>query len=272
VFPELPPFTTTGISVQASTRYQVPIFPLYGNFRSSYELGFDYKLINSNLFFAGDVLQEAVTNNGYMTVTQFLTGYSLQKNWNQSVLNFRTDCIFSVWRDLLPHQTPEAYAILRQSSHVRYAYWKTALVYQYQTASKWGLYSRFKGQLATGTLPTSEQYALGGADTVRGYYEAQFVADNAVCANAEFYTPVFPLFPGFKNQMSFLTFADYGYGYNYTAVSPQFIKQHLVGIGLGLRYDIIPYMNLKADYGFQVLGIPQDHRFGRFHLSLLVSY
>ena len=274
VYPKISPFTTSGISVQASARYQVPILPMYGKFKSSYEAGFDYKLLNSNLFFAGDVFQEGVSNSGYITVTQFLASYSLQRNWIQSVFNFKADCYFSIWENWwLPHQTPDAYDDLRQGSHVRYAYWKALLVYQYETKNKWALLTRFRGQVATGTLPTTEQFGLGGADTVRGYYEQQFVADNAVCCNAELYTPPFPIFCRYKNQLAFLTFIDYGYGYNYTsAAGPQFTKQNLLGVGTGLRYDIPPYMNLKADYGFQVFGIPQDHRFGRFHLSLVVSY
>jgi hemolysin activation/secretion protein len=272
VFPTIPFYTTSGISVQGSARYQIPIYPLYGDFRSQLETGFDYKLLNSNSFFAGDAFQEPSSSGGFITVTQFLASYALQKNWVSSVLKIRTDCYFSPWRDWLPHQKISDYAVLRPGSHVRYGYWKTNIIYQYQTKNKWCFSNQFRGQVASGTLPTSEQFGLGGVDTVRGYFEQQFVADNAICMNSEIYTPPFPVFEGFDNQMSFLTFADYGYGYNYTAISPEFIKQNLLGIGLGFRFDIETYMHMKADYGFQVLGIPFDHRFGRFHLSLILGY
>jgi hemolysin activation/secretion protein len=113
---------------------------------------------------------------------------------------------------------------------------------------------------------------LGGHNTVRGYYDQQFVADCAFCGNLEVYSPKFPLFKGARNDLAFLVFFDYGYGYNYTAVSPEFVEQNLIGIGPGLRYDIVPYFRVKMDYGFQVLRIPNDNRTGRFHYSVDASY
>lgn len=269
VLPAIPGFTSNGVDIQASGRYLVPFFPFYGNFLNHIEGGFDWKYITSNYFFTG--LPDAPPNNSIVNVTQFMLAYKLQRNWKDQVLAFGCNMFASVWKNLLPYQTSKAYNSLRTGSHVRYAYLKTSLNYRYELPSKCIFSLLFRGQLASSTLPTSEQYGLGGADTVRGYFEQQYVADNALIFNLEFYSPSLSLFKAQPNQLMFLAFFDYAYGRNYTYAQPSLQAQNLFGIGPGIRYDIIPYMSLKMDYGFQLKGITGDHRTGRFHFSLIVS-
>jgi hemolysin activation/secretion protein len=182
-----------------------------------------------------------------------------------------TNITFSPWKNLLPFQSTTAYNQLRNGSHVRYGYLRLSASHRYQLPSKCVLVGLLRGQGATGALPTSEQFGLGGADTVRGYYEQQFVADNAVLLNLEFYSPPLSLFKGKKNELTFLAFFDYGWGYNYEFSAPEFETQSLYGIGPGLRYDILPNFSLRLDYGFQLRGVPGDHRIGRLNFSINVS-
>lgn len=271
VYPIIPNFKINGLNVQGSTRYQIPIRPFFGSFRSFVELGFDYKFLKSNLLFVGDIT-EALPSNQIITITEFSLSYRLEKNWPQQFFTFRMDMFLSPWRGWLPHQSASAYHALRPGSHVRYAYWKGAISEMYATKSGYTFVGQVRGQFSTGTLPTAEQFGLGGANTVRGYFDQQFVADNAFVLNLEAYSPTISPFKSFKSALSFLAFFDCGYGYNYTAVSPIFIHQNLMGIGPGIRYDVPPHLNVKLDYGFQVFGIPQDHRFGRLHFSVNASY
>jgi hemolysin activation/secretion protein len=273
VVPQIPTFTTTGKNIQVSGRYSIPFLPLYGDFLHHLDAGFDWKYITTNLFFAGDPLQglSASNSGNIINVTQFLIAYGLQKNWTGQVVTFNSNLFASVWKDLLPFQSTLAYNNLRPGSHVRYAYLKLSLSHRYKFANDCVLSSLFRGQLASNTIPTSEQFGFGGADTVRGYYEQQFVADNAILFNFELYSKPLSLFKGHKNELTFLAFIDYGYGRNYTYSLPELKQQHLIGIGPGFRYDIMPYLSVKMDYGFQLQGIPLDHRTGRFHFSLNVS-
>jgi hemolysin activation/secretion protein len=272
VFPNIKDFDTKGVNIQASGRYVIPFRPFYGIFRHNIEVGFDWKYFTSNLFFVGDAEEATPVSNDILAVTEFLLSYSLQRNWTQHLLSFRIDMYLSPWKSWFPHQTSSDYEALRTDSHVRYAYWKGSLGDVYRTDEEVTISWLLRGQVATGTLPTSEQFGLGGHNTVRGYYDQQFVADCAFCGNLEVYSPKFPLFKGARNDLAFLVFFDYGYGYNYTAVSPEFVEQNLIGIGPGLRYDIVPYFRVKMDYGFQVLRIPNDNRTGRFHYSVDASY
>jgi hemolysin activation/secretion protein len=55
----------------------------------------------------------------------------------------------------------------------------------------WGFqfYTKVQGQLADQPLVSSEQFALGGLDTVRGYLEVEMLGDNGLAGTAEFRTP-----------------------------------------------------------------------------------
>lgn len=272
VYPRIPFYKANGKNVQLSMRWQVPFLPLFGSFRHHLEGGFDWKYLTSNLFFAGDPLQVIPVANSRINITQFVFTWNFQFNTGAQDLTFTTQIYISPWKDLLPFQTTMDFELMRAGSRPRYGYLQVDCTERYRLNGGWVLAGHFRAQLAACALPTSEQFGLGGVDTVRGYYEQQFVADNAICANLELYTPPFPVFDGTPNEFSLIGFSDYGYGYNYVAVSSPYIRQNLLSFGAGLRYNVGSYVSLKTDYGFQLLGIPQDHRFGRFHFSLNFAY
>ncbi len=45
------------------------------------------------------------------------------------------------------------------------------------------LYGKVQGQMADGPLVSSEQFSLGGLDTVRGYLRSEMLGDNGAVAN-----------------------------------------------------------------------------------------
>jgi hypothetical protein len=51
------------------------------------------------------------------------------------------------------------------------------------------LYGRIQGQAASGPLVSSEQFSVGGFDTVRGYLEAETLGDNAAAGTFEIRSP-----------------------------------------------------------------------------------
>ncbi len=271
IFPNVPDFMVAGTNIQGSGRYQVPFFPLYGNLRHYMEFGFDYKYITSNSFFVGDITQASATNQA-IVVAQFLASYQMEANFYHSLFTAGMQMVFSPFTNWFPYQNSADYDIARAGSQVRYTYWKGDFSYLYRTDQKISYSAWIRGQLATGALPTSEQFGLGGMHTIRGYYEVQFVGDNAFCMNLEMYSPPVAFFKGEPNEFSALVFLDYGYAYNYVVTDPVFSHQNLLGIGPGLRYSISTYFTGRADYGFQVLASPQDARIGRWHFSVTASY
>ncbi len=273
VFPQIRGFAVSGINVQGSLRYQIPFLPLYGSFRHQTEWGGDYKYLTSNLFFLGDAAQGGTaTGTHTITVSQLASSYFCERNWPKDYLSFKIDMLISPWQNLFPHQNKASYDASRQSSHVRYAYWRGMISNIYRSEKKVTLSIQAQGQLATGTLPTSEQFGLGGFNTVRGYYEQQFVADNAFCLNVEVFAPSFPILKNLSNELALVAFVDYGYGYNYSVSLPVFVHQNLLGVGGGARYVVSRYLDAEAYYGFQGLAIEGNAQLGRFHFSLTASY
>jgi hemolysin activation/secretion protein len=53
----------------------------------------------------------------------------------------------------------------------------------------WSLVGRIEGQVASGPLINNEQFAAGGADSVRGYTEAERLGDNGIRGMLELRTP-----------------------------------------------------------------------------------
>lgn len=272
VYPDIEDFSSEGINKQLSARYRIPILPLFGMFRSYFELGFDYLFLTSNIFFTGNPEQGDYFLNQGMTITQFLFTYDIQKNFPQSLFTFRIDMALSPWKGAFPQQTSAVYSTMRGGSHVRYAFWRIALGDTYFTEEGLTLSWLLRGQVTTGALPTAEQFALGGQDTVRGYFPQQFVADNAFCMNLEFFAPSFPVLNKGNDRLVFLTFLDYGFGQNYVTSSPEYKKQNLCGVGVGARYEIPGHLTAKFDWGFQLQKIPGDSQTGKFYFSITGSY
>jgi hemolysin activation/secretion protein len=270
IHPMIPELRVEGKNAQGSLRYQILHKPLSSRFAGFWEFGCDYKWQNSNLFFTSNPA-EVPTPMTLLTINQLLFGYSLRDQLSDHGLSFKAEIIASLWKDLFPHQTGKSFETARPFSKPRYAYLQVALSDQWHFTKNWFLSMLFRGQVATGTLPASEEYGLGGQDTVRGYYEQQFIADNAAVVNLELYAPSFTLFKKLKDTVHILAFVDYAYGYNYHE-TPGLVQANLLGIGPGVRYDIVPYFHFQADYGFQLLTIPGGTLFGRIQIGGTLSY
>ncbi|HXG23632.1 MAG TPA: BamA/TamA family outer membrane protein [Chthonomonadales bacterium] len=113
---------------------------------------------------------------------------------------------------------------------------------------------------STGTLPFSEQYFVGGAETLRGYNEDRFWGANMFVGSVEFRTPL-------ANSLTGVIFADVGdaWGGAYENVRFSGFTQHSgfspsVGVGVGLRV-VTPIGPIRIDQGFGSEG-------ARTHLSI----
>jgi len=271
IYPDIADFRSEGKTAQASGRYKWLLQPLYRPFKSQVEFGFDYKYLNSNLFFTSTTTEVPITIQS-INITQWEGAYTLTDFWGPHQITYRIEAYASLWKDLFPDQTDSAYQALRPNSSVRYAYLRQSLGYRYMFWDDWSLFLYLGGQAATGPLPSSEQYSLGGFDSIRGYEQSQFLADNAVSMNFEFYFPTIETKGKIKSRTTFLVFYDVGYGKNYQPASPEFSDQFLSGAGPALRFEVEDNFSLTADYGFMLHQIPGYSSMGRFYLTALFGY
>lgn len=139
-----------------------------------------------------------------------------------------------------------------------------------------------KGHVSPDKQPASEQMALGGADTVRGYPEGEYFADQSVLVNAEYLIPFFFLpdtwkMPGTKDRMrddlDFALFIDHGCGWVKGPVNGQASSACLSGTGVGVRARMASNIYFTTDfaYAFGDRSTLTDHRF-RIHSGLQANF
>jgi hemolysin activation/secretion protein len=116
-------------------------------------------------------------------------------------------------------------------------------------------------------------FPLGGYNTVRGYEEQLFVADDTLCANLEIHAPKISFLCKKRDELIFLAFMDYGYGHNLFPFEDERTNQSLWSVGTGMRYRINPYFSFRADYGFKLKSVQfDDSHVGKAHVGATLSY
>ena len=88
-------------------------------------------------------------------------------------------------------------------------------------------------QLAADPLLPAEKFAVGGARTVRGYRESQFVRDNGVAASLEWRFPVLPDEGGIL-RLQLVPFVDFGRSWDDGKTSE---AEEIASVGLGFLWD-----------------------------------
>lgn len=142
--------------------------------------------------------------------------------------------------------------------------------------------SRVAGQLASQQLSSAEQFALGGVDTVRGYYEGAAAGDHGLLASLELRSANLATWlqrhhagPAFEDlgELSLLAFVDAGRLQTINPDAGQNRRQPLLGAGVGLRFASRSGVNLDfqvAEAHKAVVGAPKPGR--RVHARMAVKF
>lgn len=259
-----PLMAQNGKAWQASGRYQVPINPLFGNLLQQFSFGYDFKRTNSELLFGGISFQGA-----YADINQFYLGYLLDYSTSTSKTSLTAELIASPLH-ITDDQNNHAYQQLRPFAKSKYAYGRLRAN---QTVS---LYQGFEarialaGQLTAWNLLASEQFPIGGWETVRGYEERAFNADSGVLASLEIATP--QPFSKSNHFIEFLGFLDYGWGSLHKPFTRQKKTAWLLGVGPGIRYRYRANIVLRGDIGFPLHREGVERHGTHYYGGATVSY
>ncbi|KAF3889714.1 MULTISPECIES: ShlB/FhaC/HecB family hemolysin secretion/activation protein [Nostocales] len=115
-------------------------------------------------------------------------------------------------------------------------------------------------QLATRALVPLEQIGIGGLQSVRGYRQDQLLVDNGFFASAEFRLPVLRV-QDIQGVLQVVPFIDFGIGWNSSGESnPDPDRNTLLGVGLGLQWQMGNNLNARFDYGIPLIDVESRER------------
>ena len=258
VHPDLeePSMDSRGFSGQASGRYIIP-FLLGTYLRQEGIIGFDYKRTNNTIEFTDDF----PTFGKNVNLTQFVFIYAGNYERNSYRLDFEGGLYWSPGK-WISDQTNKDFGSLRPDAKNHWVYFLASFSYLQRLPKSFSLFLLAEGQLSSQNLLPSEQFGLGGYDTIRGYDQRELSTENGLLLSAEARSPALPLFSNipkvkFSDALQFLIFLDYGYG-RYKKMLPNEQKnQYLIGAGPGIRYTLEPYLTARLDWGIKLHKRPE---------------
>ncbi len=113
-------------------------------------------------------------------------------------------------------------------------------------------------QLANDALLPSEQFSIGGFNSVRGYRQDARLTDNGFVVSAEVRLPVLRV-PERQSVLELIPFVDYGIGWNSAGVSDPDTK-NLASVGLGLQWQQGDNFITRFDWGIPLVDIDSRDR------------
>lgn len=208
-------------------RYIHPMPGLDG-YSHSLTLGVDYKDFQETT-----VLQGADSFNTPIAYLPFYVGYDGTLQGESSTTQMNLGVTFSM-RGL--GNDVEEFTAKRFLARPNFAYFRAEFKHTQQIYQGWQLFANVAGQLASQPLISNEQFAVGGADTVRGYVESNSMGDHGIAGTLELRTPSFAKY--MSDQIAdfhALAFYDVGHTQVIDPLPGQTESFSLASTGLGLH-------------------------------------
>lgn len=263
----LPVTRNKGWGMQTSLRYVIPL-KTYSYLTHEISLGGDFKRTNNTVEFSDN--SPTIANN--VNVTQLMLEYkgAYSGSRNRVDCQLQGFCSPGKW---LADQTNALYSQLRPNAKNHWVYGRLHCTFSQKLPKDFYFSVGFSGQLSNQNLLPSEQFYIGGYDTVRGYDERELNTDTGLFIRTEVYSPTLFFIDKCCDKLELLVFFDYGYANNHTPIPPEGKSNHLVSIGPGLRYALSNNFALRLDYGIQLYRksfFGSNHQ--RVHFGVIASY
>ena len=143
------------------------------------------------------------------------------------------------------------------------------------------VFAKVDAQVASGALVSAEQIGIGGANSVRGFREREYLGDHGVTATLEYRTPLLLGALGSlvgrkteQERLQFVAFCDLGWAGIEDPLSGEDDSVFLASLGAGLRAAWGEHALLRLDYGVPVVkpdNFDGDDA-GRLHLSVQAQF
>jgi hemolysin activation/secretion protein len=215
-------------------------FPSQPDFFHSLVLGVDYKDFNESL-----VLQGADNINTPISYLPWSVRYEGMLRHGAHSTRFGVGTTFSLRGVGNDQQEFEDKRFLARSN---FMHLNVMLAHTHALPQGFSLSGRIEGQLADSPLISNEQFAAGGAESVRGYRESQALGDDGVFGFVELQTPNL-IREGWKwpGQLKALMFVDGAKLRVREPLAGQQPDYELSSAGVGLRFDAWSHLTGALD-------------------------
>jgi hemolysin activation/secretion protein len=267
-------FNQLGLSDQVSFRYAIPLARSESGFHEV-RIGYDFKSSNNNLEFGGSSVSKGVSE-----IHQAVLEYSglLQDRFGTTA---PAASLFVSPGGLSRDNSTQAFQIGgggRAGATADYVYGQIGLDRNTPLPAKTSWWAHGVVQRSDASLLASEQFGVGGVGTVRGYDQYAVEGDNGWLLSNELRSPSYRLSPmlglaSVEDQLQLFTFYDIGHVDSRTFQAGQPQSKTLAGTGVGFRYSLDRYVDLKFDYAvaLQPLATATSGS-SRFDVALTIGY
>lgn len=233
--------------------------PTRENLFHTLSAGVDYKHFDQTVKLGGDGFSSPVTY--YPVVANYSATFSAE----QSTTQFNAGITYNL-RPLSDDWT--AFDNKRFQASPSFTHFNVDVSHTHELPEGFQLYGKVSGQVADGPLVSSEQFSVGGLDTVRGYLESETLGDNGVVGNLELRSPNvgdllqkqmkdetgqgparFTVF----NEWRFFGFTDAGTSTTLKPLPEQQSKFDVWSYGVGTRFKMFDYLNGTLVYSVPMI-------------------
>jgi hemolysin activation/secretion protein len=212
-----------------------------GSFTQSFSVGWDYKK-----FYELDTFTTTKTSTS-APVTYYPLNAAYAANWTGP--HSTTDVNISVELNVSSlGSTATTFDNKRYNAAPGFSLLRAGVTREQDLPADVQLWGSVQGQLSNDALVSSEQFALGGADSIRGYLEAETLGDYGVTLQTELRSPDIHKYlarytGGAINSWRFHVFGDTGI-VNVIDDLPQTHSTYgLSSVGVGTRVNLWGYLN-----------------------------
>jgi hemolysin activation/secretion protein len=213
------------------------------NYSHSLSLGMDYKDIKQTLLVGG--AGGATSQTPSISYVPLVASYN--GGWLRNNSSTQIDATVTVGARGVFGNTDGEFAAKRSGASADYVVTKAGLKHT-QNFGRWTLSGRVEMQFASGPLVPTEQYAAGGVDTVRGYFESERLGDEALRVSIEGRTPGYQLSDKIPLRITGVAFVEGAHLRTRQPLFPTPDAFRVRGAGLGLRVSGVRGVSLDVDW------------------------
>ncbi|MDP3332762.1 MAG: ShlB/FhaC/HecB family hemolysin secretion/activation protein [Methylococcaceae bacterium] len=254
-----------GIGNIYGLRLVKPLTPINDYFHSA-TLGVDYKDFQEDVNLIG--ADNIKTPISYLP---FMAQYSGSLRTKESETTFDVGAHFS-FRGLLNDQ--KQFEDKRFLAKANYLYLTGDLRFQHELPFGMEAVSRVAGQVSDTPLISNEQFSMGGAESVRGYFETQSLADDALFGSLELHSPHLGAADwDYLNNLKLLTFVDVAKGWVKNPLPGNSSGDFISSAGIGMNFQMWKHLSgvLNVGFPFNALG-PVKSGDPRLHFNIATDF